>query len=117
MQLTTASRAGKWLVISVSGDLDAVGGPKLRGQVMLHISKGSPFQVLDLGGVDLIDSIGLGAIVGALRRTRLSGGDLRLVVPKPRLRKVFEICDLDRVFELHSSVAEATAPQDPPPLP
>ncbi len=62
---------------------------------------------MDLSGVDFIDSFGLGVLVGALKRTRLLDGDLLLVVPEPRLRRVFELCDLDRVFTLHHALTDA----------
>ena len=51
----------------------------------------------------------VGVVVGALKRTRLLDGDLRVVVPAPRIRRVFEVCDLDRVFKLHKTVQEAVS--------
>ncbi|MDG2025824.1 MAG: STAS domain-containing protein [Acidimicrobiales bacterium] len=108
MQIVTAShRDGQWTVVTVAGELDVVGGPDLRQAVMREVAQGNHHLVLDLTSVDFVDSFGLGVIVGALKRTRLLDGDLRLVVPEPRLRRVFEVCDLDRVFALHDDVAAA----------
>ena len=98
---------GPWTVITVAGELDVMGGPELRALVVREVAAGNPRLVLDLTGVDFIDSFGLGVVVGALKRTRLLDGDLRLVVPEPRIRRVFEVCDLDRVFALHTTVADA----------
>ena len=42
--------------------------------------------------------------MGALRRLRTHDGELSVVCPEPRLRRVFEMCDLDRVFTLYGSV-------------
>ena len=110
MQLVTHRHAeGPWSVLTVAGELDVVGGPELREQVMTEVRRGNHQMVLDLTGVDFIDSFGLGVIIGALKRVRLLDGDLRLVVPEPRLRRVFEVCDLDRVFTLHLTLAEAVA--------
>ena len=39
--------------------------------------------------------------MGALRRLRTHDGELSVVCPEPRLRRVFEMCDLDRGFTLH----------------
>ena len=110
MQIVTHSyRDGSWTVVTVAGELDVVGGPDLRQAVMAEVREGNSRLVLDLTGVDFIDSFGLGVVVGALKRARLLDGDLRLVVPEPRVRRVFEVCDLDRVFDLHTSVEEAVA--------
>lgn len=109
MQIVTAThRAGDWTVVTVAGELDVVGGPDLRQAVMREVQAGNHRLVLDLTGVDFLDSFGLGVIIGALKRTRLLDGDLRLVVPEPRLRRVFEVCDLDRVFALHPDLEAAT---------
>jgi len=100
---------GSWTVLTVAGELDVVGGPDLRQHVMSATQNGKSNLVLDLTGVDFIDSFGLGVLVGALKRTRLANGDLRLVITEPRIRRVLELCDLDRVFVIAESVADAAA--------
>ena len=100
---------GSWSVLTVAGDLDVVGGPDLRQHVMTEVRSGHHHLVLDLTGVDFVDSFGLGVLIGALKRVRLLDGDLRLVVTEPRVRRVLELCDLDRVFDLHTDVDEAVA--------
>lgn len=97
----------------MAGELDVVGGPDLRQHVMAATQTGSFHLVLDLTGVDFIDSFGLGVLVGALKRTRLAGGDVRLVVPEPRIRRVLEVCDLDRVFDIVDTVGSATGDSPP----
>ena len=109
MHLVETFHEGPWSITAVVGELDVVGGPELRQHVMAQVGEGSSRLVLDLSGVDFIDSFGLGVIVGALKRTRLLDGDLRVVVPAPRIRRVFEVCDLDRVFKLHKTVQEAVS--------
>ena len=106
-----------WTVLTVAGDLDVAGAPDLRQHVMAAVRTGSHRLVLDLSGVDFIDSFGLGVLVGALKRVRLLDGDLRLVVPEPRVRRVFEVCDLDRVFILHQTLVEALAAEATGPRP
>lgn len=107
--MTHRHEEGPWSVLTVAGELDVVGGPELREQVMTEVRRGNAHLILDLTGVDFIDSFGLGVIIGALKRVRLLDGDLLVVVPEPRLRRVFEVCDLDRVFTLHLTVADAVA--------
>lgn len=104
-----AHRDGQWSVITVAGELDVVGAPELRQHVMRAVSDGLHHLVLDLSGIDFIDSFGLGVLIGALKRVRLLDGDLQLVVTEPRVRRVFELCDLDRVFTLHGDVRTAVA--------
>jgi len=100
---------GPWCVLTVAGELDVVGAPELRQHVMRSIADGHRHLVLDLTGVDYVDSFGLGVLIGALKRVRLLGGDLRLAVTEPRVRRVLELCDLDRVFTLHTDTGGAVS--------
>ena len=93
-----------WTVLSIGGDLDVVGAPDLRQAVVAAVAEGSRLLALDLSELDFVDSFGIGAVVGALKRLRQRGGDLAVVCPSPRIRRVFEICDLDRILALHDSI-------------
>ena len=93
-----------WTVLSVGGDLDVVGAPDMRQAVVAAVAEGSRRLALDLSELDFVDSFGLGAVVGALKRVRQRGGELALVCPSSRIRRVFEICDLDRILALHDSI-------------
>ncbi len=104
-----AHTEGDWTVLTVAGELDVVGAPQLRQSVMDAVKDGNHRLALDLSGVDFVDSFGIGVLVGALKRVRLLDGDLIVVVPEPRVRRVLEVCDLDRVFTLHRSLVDALA--------
>lgn len=99
-----------WTVLTVGGDLDVVGAPDLRQAVVVAVADGARLIALDLSDLDFVDSFGIGAVVGALKRLRQRGGDLALVCPSSRIRRVFEICDLDRIIALHDSAASLAAP-------
>ena len=87
------------------------GAPSLRQAVIREVGEGHNALVIDLSAVTFIDSSGLGVIVGALRRIRSHDGDMVLVCRSPELRRAFELCDLDRVFEIHADIEAATAQQ------
>ena len=94
-------------MLSVGGDLDVVGAPDLRQAVVTAVADGCRRLILDISDLDFVDSFGLGAVVGALKRLRQRGGELALVCPSRRVRRVFEICDLDRIIALHDSIDSA----------
>ena len=99
-----------WVVLAIFGELDMPGERLSQvglGAVVGEVAGGNNRLVLDLSAVDFIDSVGLGTVVGALRRVRAHDGDLILVCSEPRILRVFEMCDLDRVFEIHADVDSA----------
>lgn len=63
--------------------------------------------VVDLSGVEQMDSTGLGSLIGAMKKVVEQGGDLRLAALQKRVRLVFEITRTHRVFEIFDTVEEA----------
>jgi anti-sigma B factor antagonist len=98
-----------WSVARVAGEVDVATAPRLRETLLTALTEGRRHLVLDLTGVEFLDSTGLGVIVGLLKRARTLGGDLRLVCPNAAVRRVFEITALDRTMPLSDTVDAALA--------
>jgi len=94
------------LLISVSGELDlhSVGG--LQDALDEAINETGEMVIVDLGKVDLIDSIALGALARASRRLRESSGALGVVASNADVVRAFEITSLDRVIPMASTADE-----------
>jgi anti-sigma B factor antagonist len=103
-------------IFAVHGELDLHEAPALKERIAAAIDRGANLIVVDLTEVTFIDSMALGVLLGAINQLRLRGGNLRLVVPNPSIRRIFEISLLDQVFTLDSSRDEAFArPSGPAP--
>lgn len=98
-----------YTVLAVKGEVDVYTAPRLREKLVELASQGRNQIVVDLEGVEFLDSTGLGVLVGGLKRLRSNDGDLGLVCTQARILKVFEITGLTKVFTISGSVDEATA--------
>lgn len=63
--------------------------------------------VVNLQGVDFVDSTALATLVQGVKNCRQHNGDLRLCDVKQSVRMVFELTRLDRFFEIYPQEAEA----------
>ena len=66
-------------------------------------------MVVDLAGVDSVDSGGLGELVLTHLWAEAAGYTLKFASPKRSLRRLFEITNLVAVFDVYGSVPEAVA--------
>ena len=100
--------AGDAVVVAVRGDLDLDGGEDVR-EVLRRAIDEDPGRriVVDLEGVDFMDSAGVGVLVGGRERARGNDGDLVLVVTGRSVLRVLALTGLDRVFEIFSGRREA----------
>lgn len=96
-------------VLAVKGEVDVYTAPRLRERLVELVTEGKRQIVVDLEGVDFLDSTGLGVLVGGLKRLRSNDGEMSLVSTQSRILKVFEITGLTKVFSIHDSVEAATA--------
>ncbi|MCC2320600.1 STAS domain-containing protein [Cellulomonas xiejunii] len=109
VQVTTED-VGARTVVRVAGEVDVASADRLRERLAVLLSQGRTDLVVDLTGVTFLDSTGLGLLVGTLKRVRLAGGRLELVVDSERLLKVFRITGLTQVFAIHDTLDGALAP-------
>jgi len=97
-------------VLAVKGEVDVYTAPRLREKLVELVSQGKRQVVVNLEGVDFLDSTGLGVLVGCLKRLRSHDGELTLVCAQPRVLKVFEITGLTKVFSIYDTVKQALEP-------
>src|SRR5688572_3668921 len=95
-----------WSVVDITGDLDMASAPAMRQLILQLLSTGSRLIAVDLTSADFVDSTGIGMLVAALKRVRTHDGELVVICPEPRLRRIFELTDLVSVFGLRDSVDE-----------
>ncbi len=110
MDLTLATReVNDRIVVDVSGEIDVYTAPKLRDKITELVGDGVYDIVIDLEGVEFLDSTGLGVLVGGLKKVRAHDGSLSLVCTQDRLLKIFQITGLSKVFAIHETAEAALA--------
>ena len=108
LQIETTDRDG-YTVLSPHGEIDFATGPQLKDAISERLDAGEVHLVVDLLDVEFIESTGLGALIGGRRRALALAGSLSLVCTDAQILKVFRITGLDKVFDIHGTVDEATA--------
>jgi anti-sigma B factor antagonist len=87
------------VVLDLTGRLWILDLP-LRDLVNGILGKGRYNFVINLASVDYIDSSGLGQLVSIWTSIRNRGGQMTVLNPKRRVRRLFEITRLNTVFEI-----------------
>jgi anti-sigma B factor antagonist len=95
-------------IIEAAGDVDVYSAPAFREQIVDLVDAGHIHVVVDLDGLEFLDSTGLGVLVGGLKRVRAHRGSLRIVCSREHIIKPFRITGLTKVFAIHPSIDEAT---------
>jgi len=96
-------------VIRPAGDLDVYTVGSLRDAIASMIETGSTKVVVDLDGVPFMDSSGLGALMGGVRRLREAGGDLAIACTREQHLKLFTITGFGEGVSIAPTVEEAAA--------
>jgi anti-sigma B factor antagonist len=93
-------------LIELEGEVDVYTAPQLKQQMISLLESGAEQMVVDLTKVDYLDSTALGVLIGGLKRMRERDGNLVLICPSPRIRRVFEITGLDKIFDIYNNEQE-----------
>jgi anti-sigma B factor antagonist len=103
--LSSEQRDGNF-VVTVAGDLDIVTSPALDECLTKAQGQGNRV-VLDLSGVDFMDTSALAVIVGHWKRLEAAGGSLALAGARYRYTKTLWITGLADRLSLYDSVEAA----------
>ena len=110
MDLTLVTREGDGAtIVAVKGEIDVYTAPKLRDKITELVGDGVYHIIIDMEGVEFLDSTGLGVLVGGLKKVRAHDGSLQLICNQDRLLKIFRITGLAKVFVIHESADAALA--------
>jgi len=94
-------------VCSPTGELDAATVSQFR-EAIAEISC-EPRVVIDLTAVTFIDSAGLGALIGTVRRVHENGGTMTVACPRPSLTRLLEAVGFDSVVPVRNTVGAAVS--------
>lgn len=75
----------------------------LHNQVKSHLDRGRRNVLLNLEGVEFIDSFGVGEILASYISTQNLGGKLKLSRVSKKLLLIFQVTMLTRVLEIFGS--------------
>ncbi|RMF57655.1 MAG: anti-sigma factor antagonist [Calditrichaeota bacterium] len=95
------------MVLSLRGRVDVTTVNELREAVKKLSEEGYKNFVFDMGRIDFIDSIGLGALVTCLRIAVKNDGDVKLAKLQGHVRAIVEITRLHKLFDIFEDVESA----------
>ncbi len=105
MEIKSYERDGV-VIIEVNGRLDAEHAEALRTEFLQQITSHRKF-VLDLAGMDYLDSTGLGAVVFCLKSSNEYGGCLKLANLGSKPRMIFTITRAYKIFDIYDDLDSA----------
>ena len=89
------------------GELDAFTVSQFR-QTLAELATNSRL-LIDMSKVPFVDSAGLGALIGGIRRARELGGDVAVACNRPTLTRLLKTTGFDRIVTVAETVDQAAA--------
>lgn len=95
-------------VVEVTGELDVSTSGLLRERLLRVVTDGRHRDlVVNLAGVNFIDSAGTGVLVGVWHRVQATDGTLALAAPARQVRGILDLTGLATVLPVYDTEAEA----------
>lgn len=87
-------------MLAISGSLDAMTAAEVMPSIDAIIEDRRREVVVDIGGLDLIDSSGVAVLVSLYKRLRARGGRVSVTGARDQPLSIFKLLRIDRVFFL-----------------
>jgi stage II sporulation protein AA (anti-sigma F factor antagonist) len=96
------------LIIQLHGEIDQYAAAELKESIDIEIEN-SPKKnlIIDLKDVDLMDSSGIGLIVGRYKIVTSIGGKLALCNASKSVEKMLKLSGIEKIVKHYQTLAEA----------
>ena len=100
MQMKAYSAQDK-LIVSLDGEIDHHSAAEIREGLDKMIAVSRPkVMVLELSGIDFMDSSGLGLVLGRYRRLNEMGSQVVIKNPGARTEKILAMAGVDKLIKI-----------------
>jgi anti-anti-sigma factor len=104
--IVQTSTISPYTLISLEGHLDASNAGDISERLKSAVNSASAEMiVVDMKKAESLDSAGLMALVSALRLAQAIGRQFVLCSVSPAIRIIFELTQLDRVFDMREDAS------------
>jgi anti-sigma B factor antagonist len=110
-------RAGDVALVAIAGEIDLSNAVEVRDALQTAVALGLPTTVVDLAGIDFIDSVGLGVLIGVRKRLLADGMALVLWRPSTVMTRTLGLTGLTGAFTIEPRVDLDPAELGPPAAP
>ena len=90
------------LTFSLSGEIDAATSEDFYAQVIAAYEHDKKDLIFDCTALSFIDSTTLGTFVKIFKKLKADGFKMVLEHVRPNVKKLFDICALDTIMEIHT---------------
>jgi len=96
------------LIIRLEGELDHHTSEEVRRKIDSEYYNNNLLNmVLDLGGLNFMDSSGIGLIMGRYKNCKEQGGKLSIVNINSKVERILEMSGLMKIVNIYITVEEA----------
>lgn len=106
MMKVSVRQAGKVSIVDMRGKLDLGATSALKDAVGRLLGEGRRQIVLNMLGIEWIDSTGLGELMACHLRAKRDKGEIKLVL-SPKVREIIVMVKLQTVFDIHDEELKA----------
>ena len=95
-----------YTVVIPHGEIDLSTVETFRDELNELLIQGRVHVLVDFDDTTFIDSLAVGALIGARRKAQAFNGSVGIVCNRERLLKLFHVTQLDRIFFITRTVEE-----------
>lgn len=94
-------------IIELNGDIDHYTSEKIRREIYMNTGRYVNKMIIDLSGVEFMDSSGIGMILGRYREIKERGGKIALTGIKGNMERIFNMSGLYKIIGRYDTVNDA----------
>jgi anti-sigma B factor antagonist len=103
----SVSGGDSYIVVALAGESDVYTYDQLRGALEAEAGKGSALLIVDLAGLEFMDSTGVQVLLDIRVLMNEHGGKLVLARPQNTVARVLNLVGADQLIPVYPSIEEA----------